>query len=223
VSASEEKSAGAAIAEIEPWAETHSWPIAADQRVALTTYLETLSLWNRSVALVSRRDVATIATKHFADSWAVAAHLPPAASVVDLGAGSGFPGLVIAIADPGKRVCLVESIAKKVSFLSEVIRLAALRNARAVQQRAENAGASEEHRGHYDIATSRALGSLDLFLRLARPFLRPDAAAVAMNGPAYRQELETTDVAALGYRLESVREYLLPDSSERALLFFRIA
>lgn len=210
------------IQEIRLWSEAQGWPLAPDRTDQLVVYLETLLAWNRSFALVSsRQDVRTIATKHFADSLAAAAHCREARSAVDLGSGAGFPGLVMAIANPESRVTLVESRGKKVSFLREVIRLTAVANADARQERIEASGQDSRLRGEFDIAISRAFGPLDDFLLLARALLREGGVAVAMKGPSYREELKAVRLDSLAYTFESAREYLLPDSSQRALLRFR--
>ncbi|WP_299131490.1 16S rRNA (guanine(527)-N(7))-methyltransferase RsmG [uncultured Amaricoccus sp.] len=89
----------------------------------LTIYHDLLRKWNAKINLVSRASLEGAWTRHFADSLQLLDLAPPRAdrrSWVDLGAGAGFPGLVVAIARPDVRVLLVESDARKVAFLRAV-------------------------------------------------------------------------------------------------------
>ena len=205
------------IEEIAEWASADVCAPSAEELDRLAVYLETLLLWNRSIALVSRQDVGAIATKHFADSLAAAARCRDASSIVDIGSGAGFPGLVMAIVNPASRVTLIESRGKKVSFLREVIRLAGVSNADVLQQRIDAAATREER---FDLAISRAFGSLSEFLELARALIREGGVAVAMKGPAYRAEVDSVQP---GWTLEATEEYRLPDASKRVLLRYRRA
>ena len=223
MSEAELTAAQGAIEELVRWADSSGQPLGRDQAERLLIYLETLLLWNRSIALVSRQDVRAIAAKHFADCWVAAAEARASSQIVDLGSGAGFPGLVIAIANPSSRVTLIESVGKKVIFLREVIRRAGIDNALVLEQRAESAGRDPSHRSRYDLATSRALGSLTQFLTLARPLLHAAGIAMAMKGPSSGSELESIRPAALGYTFEAERTYVLPDLARRTLLLFRRA
>ena len=209
-----------AIDEIGLWSAELGSSLTADQLEKLAVYFRTLLAWNRAFALVSRQDVPTIAAKHFADSLVAAFACPTEGSVADLGSGAGFPGLVIAIVRPLVQVRLFESRGKKVNFLREVIRLLELANAEARQERVEAPRRASEREGEHDLTIARAFGSLDEFLTLSRPLLRDRGVALAMKGPSHADELEGLDLAAAGFALESVREYVLPDSSRRALLRF---
>src|SRR5438105_127511 len=89
-------------------------PVAAEK---LERYLELLLTWNRKINLTAITEPTEIVDRHFLDSLAVLPALGPAATLVDVGAGAGFPGAVLAIARPELRIACVESIRKKVAFL----------------------------------------------------------------------------------------------------------
>jgi 16S rRNA (guanine527-N7)-methyltransferase len=83
-------------------------------------YLDLLRTWNTRVNLTAVDDPAEVYDKHFLDSLSVASWVRGHASLLDVGAGAGLPGLALAIAHPGLRVTLVESTAKKCAFLRTV-------------------------------------------------------------------------------------------------------
>jgi 16S rRNA (guanine527-N7)-methyltransferase len=186
--------------------------LSAAQLSQLRAYLETLLLWNRKLALVSQQNPAQIITKHIADSLFIASRCTDGESVADLGSGAGLPGLPIAIARPSSRVCLVESRGRKVSFLEEARRIAAVRNAQVCHARIETLASDPTHRGGYAVVTARALTSLDEFLALARPLLAPGGRAIAMRAIG---EDESSSAETIHYEL--------PDRTPRRLLLVKLA
>jgi 16S rRNA (guanine527-N7)-methyltransferase len=181
--------------------------LTGDLTDKLRILADLLRLWNRKISLVASANAAVVLDKHIADSLFAAAHCRDAGAVVDLGSGAGFPGLVIAMAAPSTRVTLIEARGKKVSFLEEVCRVAALTNAEAVHGRIEVVGAEPRHREAYDVATSRALADLALLRTLAAPFLRASGRLVAMRSAAAPVPPAATHL-----------DYTLPDGSPRVLL-----
>ena len=128
----------------------------------LTVYLELLRRWQRAVNLVGRGTLADPWRRHVLDCAQLAPHVPAgAATVVDLGSGAGFPGMVLSIM--GLRgVHLVESDRRKAQFLREVARATGA----SVQVHAERI---ERMRGwSADVITARALAPLPRLLVLDR-------------------------------------------------------
>jgi 16S rRNA (guanine527-N7)-methyltransferase len=143
---------------------------------------------------------------HLADSL-VALELEAvrdATRIADLGAGAGFPGLPLAIALPQAHVVLVESVARKCSFIRATADAAALTNVEVVADRAESWSAGL---GTRDLVTARAVAPLAVLAEYAAPLLRERGALVAWKGR--RDEQEERDAAAaaaaLGLRVEEVR------------------
>src|SRR5438105_3346820 len=112
-------------------------------QIARLLQFESLLLdWNQRMNLTAITDPAEIEVKHFLDSLTVLPTLTTrlttgVATLVDVGAGAGFPGLVLAIAEPSLHVTLLEATAKKVRFMQAVIDQLQLQNANALQGRAE--------------------------------------------------------------------------------------
>jgi 16S rRNA (guanine527-N7)-methyltransferase len=114
-----------------------------------------------------------------------------ASRVADVGAGGGFPGLVLAIAVPGARVALVESVERKCAFLRRAAAALALSNVAVVNARAEAWSAGL---GVHDLVTARALARLPVVLEYAAPLLAVDGTLVAWKGR--RDPAEEADAAA---------------------------
>ena len=152
----------------------------------LTTYVNLLIDWNERLNLVAPSTIADVWRRHILDSAQLAAMIPSdARTIVDLGSGAGFPGLVLAImlADrAGLKVHLVESIQKKCRFLEAVIA--------ATGAPAEvHACRAEDMRIKADVVTARAVAPLDRLLPLAHPFFRPDTIALFLKGRSLNDEL----------------------------------
>jgi 16S rRNA (guanine527-N7)-methyltransferase len=211
-----------AFASLRNWDD---WPFEEDlsprQWEQLAQYLDTLLFWNRRLALVSQREPRAIVEKHVADSLVAAGCSADARSVVDLGSGAGFPAIPMAVCLPHAEICLIESRAKKVTFLREAIRICGLDNVGVVEGRIENA-ARGSLAGHFELATSRALGDLSSFLRCARPFLVQSGRVLAMKGPRFEEELRLVREANCQFAVERTIHYRLPDSTSRVILGFHV-
>jgi 16S rRNA (guanine527-N7)-methyltransferase len=134
-------------------------------------------------------DPASLSSVPAADRWRV--HVEDSLSglelvgapqrLADVGAGAGFPGLVIAAALPGTQVDLIESVGRKADFIERAIAAAGLENARAIAARSED-WAAGEGREAYDVVTARAVGRLATLAELASPLLRDGGRLVAWKG-----------------------------------------
>jgi len=127
------------------------------------------------------RDPATAIDDHLADSL-VALEFEPvlrARRAVDLGSGAGFPGLPLAIALPGTEFVLVESVTRKSAFIERAADVCELANVEVVNARVESWG---EGVGRVDLATARALASLDVVAEYAAPLLALGGTLVAWRG-----------------------------------------
>jgi 16S rRNA (guanine527-N7)-methyltransferase len=126
--------------------------------------------------------------RHVADSLSglEVGELARARTVADIGAGAGFPGLVLAAALADARVDLVESARRKAAVIERLTAAAGIGNATVVVERAENWAARRP--GAYDAVTARALGPLPLILEYAAPLLSHAGVAVAWKGARDREE-----------------------------------
>jgi 16S rRNA (guanine527-N7)-methyltransferase len=133
------------------------------------------------------------------------AELRAARVVADLGAGAGFPGLVLAVALPQARVVLVESVGRKAEFLRRARDELGLARVEVVAQRAEEWRAGL---GRCEVVCARALAPLNVLVEYAAPLLREDGVLVAWKGRRDAEEERDGAAAAarLGLRIEEVRE-----------------
>jgi 16S rRNA (guanine527-N7)-methyltransferase len=142
-----------------------------------------------------------------------------AGRIVDLGAGAGLPGLVLAIARPEAQVVLVESVGKKCAWLERTVTALGLENVRVVCARAE-----ELEEAPFDVVTARALAALPVLCEYAAPLLRERGSLVAWKGAVEAgEEADGLHAAAvLGLERVEVRAVApYPGSERRTLHVFR--
>ena len=134
------------------------------------------------------------------------ADLRAAPTIADIGSGAGFPGLVLAVALPGSRVDLIESVARKCDFMRRAADAAGIDNARVVNARSEDL-ARGEGREAYAAVTARAVGRLSTLAELASPLLEENGVLVAWKGRRDAEEERQLERAAatLAMRPEEVR------------------
>lgn len=164
-------------ARIEALAERWALPDGATEQLRVLHRL----LVEDQLAPTAVRDPVKVVDDHLADSL-VALELEQirsATALADLGSGAGVPGLPLAIALPGAHVALVESAARKCTFLERAVARCGLTNAAAVHARAE---AWPEGIGTLDVVTARALAPLDVVAEYAAPLLALGGTLVAWRG-----------------------------------------
>lgn len=166
--------------------------LTPEARLKLETVIELIAADPRS--LTSVREPAEAWRAHVADSLTglEVPALRGASTIADLGAGAGFPGLVLAVSLPQAQVDLIESVARKCDFMRDAIATAGIENARVVHARSEEHAAAEG-REAYDAVTARAVARLATLAELASPLLLPGGKLVAWKGrrdPQEEAELE---------------------------------
>jgi 16S rRNA (guanine527-N7)-methyltransferase len=147
------------------------------------------------------RDPAAAVDRHVADSLS-ALELPElraASSIVDIGAGAGWPGFALAAALPRARVFLIESASRRCRYLERAAADAELENVTVVHTRAES---WPEGIGGHDVVTARALASLPVLCEYAAPLLREGGALVAWKGAVGAVEAADGAAAAAQVGLE---------------------
>jgi 16S rRNA (guanine527-N7)-methyltransferase len=154
--------------------------------------------------------------------------LVEARRIADIGAGAGFPGLVLAVALPQAKVDLVESAGRKTAVVDRLIQAGEVSNARSITTRAEELGAVPAAlgggQGAYDAVTARALGPLALLAEYAAPLLREGGVLVAWKGArdAAEEAAGAAAAAELGLAVDDVLSVKpFPSSENRHLHVMR--
>jgi 16S rRNA (guanine527-N7)-methyltransferase len=150
-------------------------------------YAELLAEIGVERGVLGPREVERLWDRHLLNSAAVAELIESGERVADIGSGAGLPGLPLAIAKPGLRVVLVESLLRRTEFLRAVIAELGL-EVEVVRGRAEDA-AVRETVGGSDVVVSRAVASLDKLTRWSLPMLRPGGRMIAIKGERAPDEL----------------------------------
>ncbi|WP_180272027.1 16S rRNA (guanine(527)-N(7))-methyltransferase RsmG [Actinomyces ruminis] len=146
--------------------------------------------------LVGPRELPRLWTRHIVNSAAVVPFLPDHGKVADIGSGSGFPGVVVALLRPDLEVVLVESMERRTQWLDDVVAELDLDNVNVRRARAE------ELRAKYDAVTARAVANLTKLIRLTSPLLRPGASLLALKGARAEAEVEDAKYVIKRARLE---------------------
>ncbi|MCW2988379.1 MAG: methyltransferase GidB [Solirubrobacterales bacterium] len=149
-------------------------------RRSLEIVLELLARERASVSSVTDDRAWQV---HVADSLTglEVPELREAKRIADVGAGAGFPGLVLAAALPDAQIDLIESVSRKTSFITQAAAAAGIPNATAITARAEDL-ARADARESYDVVTARAVGRLSTLAELASPLLKEGGVLVAWKG-----------------------------------------
>jgi len=183
----------------------------------LLVYAGELRKWNRHINLIARNTgIQEIIASHFLDSLTLLFFVCQTDShretLLDVGAGAGFPGLVLAVSRPDLRVILVEPRSKRVSFLRHVVRLLMLENVEVIEDRLEDA--SELYERAISAVPSRAVADPAVFLPMVAPLVDRGADVLLMLGPTQEKKLSATAFPEK-MTLAECRNFVLPFTGAR--------
>ena len=189
-----------------------------DQQMAqFARYYELLVEWNEKMNLTAITDRDEVYLKHFYDSLTLAFHvdLSQPLTLVDVGAGAGFPSIPLKIAFPELQVTIVDSLKKRIGFLDTVIDELGLDQVQAIHDRAETFGQNKAQRAHYDLATARAVARLSVLAEFCLPLVKKDGLFVAMKGAQAEDELADAKkaIAPLGGKFLEDAAFELPENA----------
>jgi 16S rRNA (guanine527-N7)-methyltransferase len=179
---------------------------------------------NQVMNLTAITDPQEVARLHFLDCMAL---LNVAdfqnKSVIDVGCGAGFPGVPLKIAEPSIDLTLLDSLKKRVDWLSEVLPQLGL-EAECVSARAEEYAL--QHRERYDLAVSRAVARLSMLSELCLPLVSVGGAFVAMKSVDSDEEISQAarGIGLLGGKVEKILDYPVPgtDAVHRAVVIRKV-
>lgn len=213
------------LLEFEKLAELFSaegFEITEKQYAQLSSYASALVEWNEKMNLTGITDPEGIAVKHFLDSILPLKFLdiPKGERVIDVGTGAGFPGVPIKIYRPDLKLTLLDSLNKRVNFLSAACGEANV-EAKFVHARAEEGGRDSAYREKFGAAFARAVAAMPVLAEYCLPFVRVGGVFVAMKGPGENYREGENAVKLLGGEIADVKEYVLPNGDRRVLITVR--
>ena len=207
---------------LKKYASEINVPLDDNALEQFSVYMQQVLDWNEKINLTSITEREEFITKHFCDSLSVfsAVDIKKGAKVIDIGTGAGFPGLPMKIARPDIKLTLLDSLNKRIKFLSEVVLSSDLLCSETIHGRAEDYSKLNEYRERYDIAVSRAVANLAALTEYCLPFVKVGGYFISMKGPEYKDELEQSKNAIdiLGGAVEDVVSLTLPDGSTRNII-----
>ncbi len=203
--------------------------LTPDQLDQFASYTNLLLDWNERVNLTAITNIGEIMIKHFLDSlvfvqWLNNYYASTKIKFADLGTGAGFPGIPIKIMMPEAYVVLIDSLAKRLTFLEEVIGQLNLTNIRTYHARAEDIGQNPLYRETFDIVTARAVAELPVLLEYTIPLLKVGGRLFAAKGvePENEVGMAKNALKILKCELEHMEKYWLAEGADnRSLLIIK--
>lgn len=186
----------------------------SDSQVAqLIDYLALLTKWNAVYNLTAVRDPAQMVTQHLLDSLAAVPAFAEAQNVLDVGAGGGLPGIVLAIARPDLQVAMIDTVHKKTAFLTQAKAELHLANVAVHTARVEQLQVPQK----FDVITSRAFAELSDFVRWSAHLLKDGGRFIALKGVMPNEEIARLPA---GWKVSGVQSLRVPGlDAERHLVF----
>jgi 16S rRNA (guanine527-N7)-methyltransferase len=187
------------------------------QQSQLVDYLQLLFKWNSVYNLTSVRDPRQMATLHILDSLAAVGAFDGAGNVLDVGAGGGLPGIVLAICKPDTRVAQIDTVNKKTAFLKQVKAELGLANHTVHTGKVQELEVAEP----FDVITSRAFADLSDFVEWSGHLLGEGGQFIALKGTAPEEEQQRLPAE---WKITEVRPLHVPGlDAERHLIFIHKA
>ena len=200
----------------------YSVTLSDGQIDTLCRFGEALIEKNAVMNLTAITEPSAVAQLHFLDCIALlnAADFREK-RVIDVGCGAGFPGVPLKIAEPSIRLTLLDSLAKRMNWLSETLPALGV-DAEIITARAEEFAA--QRREQYDLATSRAVARLNVLAELCLPYVRVGGKFLAMKGALAQEEVEEArqGIERLGGHVLRIFEYPVADAVHKAVVIEKL-
>ncbi|MFZ6771588.1 16S rRNA (guanine(527)-N(7))-methyltransferase RsmG [Undibacterium sp. SXout7W] len=186
-----------------------------DQIDNIMSYLKLLSKWNAVYNLTAIRDQSEMVKQHLLDSLSATPAFKQTRRVLDVGAGGGLPGVILAIVYPQTSVSMIDTVSKKTAFLTQVKTELGLKNVTVHTGRVEALEVTEK----FDVITSRAFSELCNFINWSGHLLADGGQFIAMKGVAPDKEIERLPE---GWEVTGVQPLVVPGlQASRHLVFVK--
>ncbi|MBO5231566.1 MAG: 16S rRNA (guanine(527)-N(7))-methyltransferase RsmG [Clostridia bacterium] len=200
------------------YAQKNNIEIPNNSIESLEIYGNLLLEWNEKINLTAITEPKEVVLKHFIDSLSLLKIIDPKQneSLIDIGTGAGFPGMVIKILRPELNVTLLDGHAKRFIFLEDLQAKLGL-STEKLHIRAELAAKDSSYREAFDYATARAVARLNTLCEYCLPFVKKGGKFIAMKGPGADEELTEAKraIGILGGKNEKLILEKLPEDNTR--------
>ena len=202
----------------------HNIDLTEKQKNQFQLYFEDLIETNKHVNLTRITEEKDVYLKHFYDSitplFEFGDVFKENMTLCDVGAGAGFPSIPIKIIMPSLKITIVDSLAKRLTFLKGLVEKLGLSDVELVHGRAEDVGQNSKYREKFDLVTARAVANMTVLSEYCLPLVKKDGYFIALKGPKAEDELKTGQKAlsVLGGKLIKDKELTLPNSDEERTL-----
>ena len=173
-------------------------------------YYEILVEWNEKMNLTAITDKEDVYLKHFYDSITIAFDFDfNNQTLIDVGAGAGFPSVPLKILYPNLKITIVDSLNKRITFLNHLFKELELDNCQAVAARAEEY--AKDHRESVDIVMARAVARLNILDELCLPLVKKNGYFLSLKGRQAPEEVKEAKkgIQLLGGQIESTHDFTL--------------
>ncbi len=184
-------------------------------------YASFLKEYNEKINLTAITKYEEVLDKHFYDSLLLSFDTKLIGTLVDVGTGAGFPGVVLKIAYPDLRVILIEPIKKRCIFLNELIEKLGLKDIEVINTRGEDYSLS--HREEFDYVTARAVSNLNMLIEVCGALVKKDGYFIALRGLSGESEIDEAKSAfkQMNFECKKVLKHTLSDGSLRVIGLIR--
>lgn len=190
----------------------------------LDKYAEFLVKYNNNVNLTALTEPDDILFKHFIDSVMMLKYvdIPPNSTLIDVGTGAGFPSVPIKIFRDDIKLTLLDSLAKRVTFLEKLCDLVEV-DANTIHGRAEDIAKMPEYREKFDFSCARAVAEFSVLSEYCIPFLREGGYFISMKGPNEDLSIAENAVQILGGSIVSDVDYSINSDKRRIVTIKKIS
>ena len=194
----------------------------------LARYGEMLIEQNKVMNLTAITDPDQVASLHMLDSAALLRYVNlKDKTLIDVGTGAGFPGLVLKIMEPSLKLTLLDGLQKRLNWLASVCEELELEDVTFLHGRAEEESLKSAHRDKYDFASARAVAAMNVLTEMCLPYVKVGGHFLAMK--SVESDTELTEAAHaikfLGGRIREKEDYLVPhtDVTHRLVVIEKVA
>ncbi|MBM7712074.1 16S rRNA (guanine(527)-N(7))-methyltransferase RsmG [Enterococcus xiangfangensis] len=196
--------------------------LTAKQLDQFATYFHLLVEWNQKMNLTAITEHEEVYLKHFYDSITLAFSdtFKPAGKLCDVGSGAGFPSLPLKIVFPELEITIVDSLNKRITFLTTLVEALQLEGVQLYHDRAETFGQNPEFREAFDFVTARAVARLNVLTELCLPLVKKNGYFFALKAAKSEEELTEARpaIALLGGKLIQAEDVSLPNGDTRHII-----